>query len=141
MDTTFQSVPLQLWNKIIFKLSFIFLAPPTHAYILKFLKWFSQPYQSRSEHNLEFFFSSKIMKYIQVSVALEGSRAAKITMGLMLQLLSHPFSFKTTFNHDHEDLLINKKFLTKFGGIRLGILQYIAFFREFSMFRNFLLNR
>ena len=74
---------------------------------------------------------------------MEGSRAAKITMGLMLQLLSHPFSFKTTFNHDHEDLLINKKFLTKCGGIRLlrYITIHIAFFREFSMFRNFLLNR
>ena len=55
-----------------------------------------------------------------------------------VQLLSHPFSFKTTFNHDHEDLLINKKFLTKFGGIRLGILQYtLLFLGNFQCFEIF----
>ena len=127
----FQSVPLQYINKIIFKLSFIFLALP-HAYSNSKM---ALNLISRSEHNLEKNF---LLKNYEVSVALVGSRAAKITMGLMLQLLSHPFSFKTTFNHDHEDLLINKKFLTKCGGIRLGILQYtLLFLGNFQCFEIF----
>ena len=86
----FQSVPLQYINKIIFKLSFIFLALP-HAYSNSKM---ALNLISRSEHNLEKNF---LLKNYEVSVALVGSRAAKITMGLMLQLCHTPFLLRLFF--------------------------------------------